>query len=195
MEEHRLVKLLILGESGVGKSCLVLRFAENQFSEAFLSTIGIDFKLRVLDICGQTVTLQIWDIAGQEQSPPITKPYYHGAHGIMLVFDVTDVRSFNQTKQWFQSIHDNVSGDVVIVLMGNKSDKPGRTVTFEQGQAMAKEFGVEYFETSAKSGQNVESTFLHLAKAIVNDSDRILGKPGTTQPQAAKPEKRTGICS
>jgi Ras-related protein Rab-8A len=194
MEDVTLVKLLIIGESAVGKSCLLLRFAENQFSDEFLSTIGIDFKVRVLDINGQKVKLQIWDTAGQEQFRTITKAYYRGAHGIMLVFDVTDVQTFNQTKQWMQSIHDNVSGDVVIVLMGNKSDKPGRTVTFEQGQAMAKEFGVEYFETSAKNGENVESTFLHLAKAIVNDRDRIMGKRATSQPQAAKPEKRKGIC-
>jgi Ras-related protein Rab-8A len=195
MEDVTLIKLLIIGESAVGKSCLLLRFAEDQFSETFLSTIGIDFKVRLVEINGQKVKLQIWDTAGQEQFRTITKAYYRGAHGIMLVFDVTNVESFNQTRQWMTSIHENVSDDVPIVLMGNKSDKPGRTVTVEEGQAMAKEFAVEYFETSAKSGENVESTFFHLAKSILEDKDKIMGKRAAAQPTAKKqPEKRKGGC-
>jgi small GTP-binding protein len=171
--EETLVKLLLIGESAVGKSCLLLRFAENKFQESFLSTIGIDFKVRHVEINDTKVKLQIWDTAGQEKFRTITKAYYRGAHGIMLVFDVTNVDTFTQTRQWINSIHENVTDPVAIILIGNKVDMEGRKVTKEQAQALADEFKVEYFETSAKDGSNVESTFFHLATVILNDKQMM----------------------
>jgi small GTP-binding protein len=181
-----LVKLLIIGESAVGKSCILLRFAENTFSETFLSTIGIDFKVRPVEINGEKVKLQIWDTAGQEQFRTITKAYYRGAHGIMLVFDVTKRETFDQTRQWIQSLRDNVSGNVATILIGNKMDMPDRVISVEEGREMAKEFGVEYFETSAKSGECVESTFMHLAQVIMDDKEKIIGQKASSTVQVAK---------
>jgi small GTP-binding protein len=189
-----LVKLLIIGESAVGKSCLLLRFAEDSFSETFLSTIGIDFKVRPVEIDGQKVKLQIWDTAGQEQFRTITKAYYRGAHGIMLVFDVTKRETFEQTRQWMASIRENVTDEVATILIGNKSDMPDRIISREEGEGMAKEFGVEYFETSAKSGEGVESTFIHLATGIMKNKDRIMAKKGAAVPVAKKKEDGKGCC-
>ena len=143
-----LIKLLIIGESSVGKSCLLLRFAEDKFNENFLTTIGIDFKVRKETIDDAKVKLQIWDTAGQEKFRTITKAYYRGANGILLVFDVTKRDSFNKTRSWMTSIKESITDPVDIVLVGNKADNPDessastRAVTKEEGEQMAADFGV-----------------------------------------------------
>jgi small GTP-binding protein len=193
--EETLVKLLLIGESAVGKSCLLLRFAENKFQESFLYTIGIDFKVRHVEINDTKVKLQIWDTAGQEKFRTITKAYYRGAHGIMLVFDVTNIDTFSQTRQWINSINDNVTDPVAIILIGNKVDMEGRKVTREQAQALADEFKIEYFETSAKDGSNVESTFFHLAKVILDDKQMMSQlKLPTAVPVGKSKNAEKGCC-
>ena len=183
-----LIKLLIIGESSVGKSCLLLRFAEDKFNENFLTTIGIDFKVRKETIDDAKVKLQIWDTAGQEKFRTITKAYYRGAHGILLVFDVTNRDSFNKTKQWMASIKESISDPVDIILVGNKADNPddptssNRVVTKEEGEEMAAEFGVPYCETSAKTGYNVEATFMKIATIVKRRKDKE-PTPGTAQPR------------
>ena len=168
-----LIKLLIIGESAVGKSCLLLRFAEDKFQETFLTTIGIDFKVRHVTIDDAKIKLQIWDTAGQEKFRTITKAYYRGANGILLVFDVTNRNSFNQTRMWMTSIHDSLTDPVDIVLVGNKCDME-RTVSLQEAQDLAAEFGVPYAETSAKSGENVEKTFMDLARTVKRNKDQQL---------------------
>merc|ERR1712159_656276 len=99
-EYDYLFKLLLIGDSGVGKSCLLFRFADDTYQESYISTIGVDFKIRTVELEGKTIKLQIWDTAGQERFRTITSSYYRGAHGIIVVYDVTDQESFNNVKTW-----------------------------------------------------------------------------------------------
>ena len=138
--------------SGVGKSCLLLRFSDDQFTTSFITTIGIDFKIRTLELEGKRVKLQIWDTAGQERFRTITTADYRGAMGILLVYDVTDLNSFENIRQWMRNIEQYASDGINKVLVGNKCDmdESKRAVPTSRGQALADEFGIRFFETSAK---------------------------------------------
>lgn len=130
-----LFKLLLIGDSGVGKSCLLLRFADDTYTESFISTIGVDFKIRTSNIENKTVKLQIWDTAGQERFRTITCSYYRGAHGIIIVYDCSDVESFENVKKWLSEIDRYASEGVSKLLVGNKCDLVAqRKVTYEQGK-------------------------------------------------------------
>jgi len=162
-----LIKLLLIGDSGVGKSCLLLRFSEDQFTPSFITTIGIDFKIRTIDMDGKKIKLQIWDTAGQERFRTITTAYYRGAMGILLVYDVCDERSFNNIRTWFQNVEQHATEGVHKILIGNKCDwTEKRVVSEEQGRALAQELGIPFIETSAKSNINVEEAFFSLARDI-----------------------------
>ncbi|XP_039074854.1 ras-related protein Rab-13 isoform X1 [Hyaena hyaena] len=133
-----LFKLLLIGDSGVGKTCLIIRFAEDNFNSTYISTIGIDFKIRTVDIDGKKIKLQVWDTAGQERFKTITTAYYRGAMGIILVYDITDEKSFENIQNWMKSIKE-----------------------------LAREHGIRFFETSAKSSTNVDEAFSSLARDIL----------------------------
>ena len=164
-----LIKLLLIGDSGVGKSCLLLRFSEDSFTTSYITTIGIDFKIRTIELDGKRVKLQIWDTAGQERFRTITTAYYRGAMGILLVFDVTDETSFDNVRNWMTQIEQHAAENVNKVLIGNKCDvaPTERAVTPAQGQKLAEEYGVPFFETSAKSNTNVEEAFTSIASDIM----------------------------
>ena len=176
-----IMKILLIGDSGVGKSCLLVRFVEDKFSPSFITTIGIDFKIKTVDINGKKVKLQLWDTAGQERFRTITTAYYRGAMGIILVYDVTDERTFTNVNQWFKTVSDHANDDAQLLLVGNKSDMDTRVVSYEQGESLAKELGLPFVEASAKDDTNVNDIFFTLAKLIQEKIDNNKMADGNTQ--------------
>jgi len=166
-EYDYLFKLLLIGDSGVGKSCLLLRFADDTYTESYISTIGVDFKIRTIELEGKTIKLQIWDTAGQERFRTITSSYYRGAHGIIVVYDCTDQESFTNVKQWLQEIDRYACDNVNKLLVGNKCDLAAKKVVdFTTAKEYADQLGIPFLETSAKSATNVEQAFLTMASEI-----------------------------
>lgn len=164
-----LIKLLLIGDSGVGKSCLLLRFSEDSFTSSFITTIGIDFKIKKLLLNDKWVKLQMWDTAGQERFRTITSAYYRGAMGILLVYDITDEASFNNIRNWMKNIEEHASDNVDKILVGNKSDmaEERRAVSYNSGKALADEYGIPFLETSAKDNVNVEQVFTAIALDVM----------------------------
>ncbi|XP_034238060.1 ras-related protein Rab-1A isoform X2 [Thrips palmi] len=168
-EYDYLFKLLLIGDSGVGKSCLLLRFADDTYTESYISTIGVDFKIRTIDLEGKTIKLQIWDTAGQERFRTITSSYYRGAHGIIVVYDCTDQESFNNVKQWLEEIDRYACDNVNKLLVGNKCDLTNKKVIeFNVAKEYADQLGIPFLETSAKNATNVEQAFMTMAAEIKN---------------------------
>lgn len=160
------LKLLLLGTSGVGKTSLMTRYVDDTYTPSKLSTIGIDYKNKIVTLNKIKHFLQIWDTAGQERFSSITKTYYRGAHGIAVVFDLTDYESFLGLKKWLgEENGDSENTDLstrVRVLVGNKSDQKDRVVTLEQAQQYARNRNIRYFETSAATGVGVNEMFDYL---------------------------------
>ena len=166
-EYDYLFKLIIIGDSGIGKSCLLNRFADDAYTDSYISTIGVDFKIRTLEIDGRVVKLQIWDTAGQERFRTITSSYYRGAHGIMLVYDITNPESFTNLNQWLNEVEAYAKDDIRKILIGTKSDLADkRKVAFADALEYAKSHGMEYVETSAKTALNIELAFTSLAGSL-----------------------------
>jgi len=162
-----LFKLLLIGDSGVGKSCLLLRFSDGSFNESFISTIGVDFKIKTIELDGRKIKLQIWDTAGQERFQTITSSYYRGAHGIILVYDITDPRSFENINKWLTEIEAHSGGTVLKMLVGNKCDlEEQRAIPTSKGKELADSLQIPFLETSAKNIVRVDEAFLTLIKAI-----------------------------
>ncbi|KAL5016872.1 hypothetical protein ScPMuIL_006461 [Solemya velum] len=157
-----LFKLLIIGDSGAGKSCLLLRFCENVFPEHHITTIGVDYKICVLEIEGEKVKLQIWDTAGQERFRTITSTYYRGAHGVIVVYDVTDGASFANVKTWLKEIDQNCGANPISrILVGTKNDDPSKKIVLtEDAKSFADQMGIVLCETSAKEDINVEEVYI-----------------------------------
>jgi Ras-related protein Rab-1A len=182
-EYDYLFKLIIIGDSGIGKSCLLNRFSEDVYTDSYISTIGVDFKIRTIEVNGRVCKLQIWDTAGQERFRTITSSYYRGAHGIILVFDITNPESFMNCEMWLTEVQRYASEQVKIILVGTKSDlTEKRKVAFADAQEFAIRHGMEYIETSAKTAINVESAFLNLAKDLCGSNRSIAQKEQTNIP-------------
>lgn len=198
-----MIKLLLIGDSGVGKSCLLLRFSEDSFTSSFITTIGIDFKIKKLLLDDKWVKLQIWDTAGQERFRTITSAYYRGAMGILLVYDISDQSSFNNIKNWMKNIEQHASDNVNKILVGNKSDMSDdkRAVSYSTGKALADQHNMRFIETSAKEGVNVEEVFATIATDVMH---RLQNERGRQQDEVApmmltaaaepRPQKKSGCC-
>lgn len=167
-EYDYLFKLLLIGDSGVGKSCILLRFSDDTYTESYISTIGVDFKIRTIEVDGKSVKLQIWDTAGQERFRTITSSYYRGAHGIIVVYDITDNASFVNVKQWLQEIDRYACECVNKLLIGNKCDlESKRAVSYETAKQFADSIGIPFIQTSAKNSVNIEGAFKQMAQNIL----------------------------
>lgn len=198
-DSNHTFKILTIGESGVGKTCVLRRFVENKFLKNHLATIGIDFKTKSITVKGTQIKLKIWDTAGQERFRNITTQYYKGADGIVLVFDVTDQNSFEKIREWMNQIRVNTSaGEIGLVLLGNKCDAEPRVVQKSDGEKMAEELGIRYFEISAMMGTNISESFEFLAEEILKkkninlNSDATNNQPGIVIGQPN--EGRKGCC-
>lgn len=178
-EYDQLFKLLIIGDSGVGKTCLLTRYTDNIMMDTYTATIGVDFKVKTLHIDGQAIRLQIWDTAGQERFRTVCRSYYRGAQGIVLVYDVTDLQSFqNVTAAWASEITSNAPPDIVKLLVGTKSDLTTyRVVSKESGQDLAKSINALFIEASALDGTNVAEAFETIAKQISKQHAAAGAKP------------------
>lgn len=187
-------KILTIGESGVGKTCLLLRFTEDTFVSNHLTTLGVDFKLKTISMDNRNINLQIWDTAGQERFRTITKTYYKKSDGILLVYDVTDETSFKNIKNWMKQIELNVPLNVSKILVGNKCDKEDRKISFEDGEKIAEEYNMKFFETSAKTRYNVDNAFLYLTEEVLRTVYPDLYRKGTHIKIDKKPVQSKSKC-
>lgn len=192
-EYDYLIKTVIVGESAVGKSCMLLKFADNTFSEMFLSTIGVDFKFKSVKLnvnnTEKIAKLQVWDTAGQERFRTITSSFYRGAHAIVIAFDVTDKVSFHRVSSWIQDISRYANLDLVtLLLVGTKCDLINhRQVPSETAKQFADEHGMTYVETSSRTGQGINEAFFTIAQKTVH---KMVNKQIATSNSPKKPELR-----
>ncbi|XP_068110142.1 ras-related protein Rab-15 [Hyperolius riggenbachi] len=163
-----LFRLLLIGDSGVGKTCLLCRFTDNEFHPSHISTIGVDFKMKTIDVDGIKVRIQIWDTAGQERYQTITKQYYRRAQGIFLVYDITSERSYQHIMKWASDVDEYAPDGVQKILIGNKADEEQkRQVGKNQGMKLAEEYGMDFYETSACTNYNIKESFTRLTELVL----------------------------
>ena len=186
-------KILLLGDATVGKTCFLMRYVDNTFQDSHMSTVGLDYKIKTLQMeDGKNVKIQIWDTAGQDRFRSITKNYYKGAHAIILIFDVTNHDSFDNVSVWINQIKEEVSEKVCIVLVGNKIDEVDkRKVLKEDGENIASEYKLDYFECSAKTGENIETVFQEVVKTMVENYTKI---PEAGEKLSNEKKKKSNCC-
>ncbi|XP_017195871.1 ras-related protein Rab-26 isoform X1 [Oryctolagus cuniculus] len=196
-------KVMLVGDSGVGKTCLLVRFKDGAFlAGSFISTVGIDFRNKALDVDGTKVKLQIWDTAGQERFRSVTHAYYRDAHALLLLYDITNKASFNNIQAWLAEIREHAQHDVVLMLLANKVDSAHeRVVKREDGEKLAKatarclqEYGLPFMETSAKTGLNVDLAFRAIAKELRQRCMKMPGEPRFRLHDYVRREGRGASC-
>lgn len=161
-------KYIVVGDVATGKTCLLHQFTEKKFIPNCPHTIGVEFGTRICEVNNANIKLQIWDTAGQERYRSVTRSFYRGAAGALLVYDITRRATYNRISSWLEDARRNTNPNTVMLLIGNKLDLADkeREVTFEEAQKFASENGLLFLETSAKTGENVEEAFLQTARAI-----------------------------
>ncbi|KAK2909867.1 RAB11a, member RAS oncogene family, like [Channa argus] len=168
-EYDYLFKVVLIGDSGVGKSNLLSRFTRNEFNLESKSTIGVEFATRSIQVEGKTIKAQIWDTAGQERYRAITSAYYRGAVGALLVYDIAKHLTYENAERWLKELQDHADSNIVIMLVGNKSDlRHLRAVPTDDAKAFAEKHGLSFLETSALDSSNVELAFQTILTAIYN---------------------------
>ncbi|OVA08079.1 Small GTPase superfamily [Macleaya cordata] len=188
-EYDYLFKIVLIGDSGVGKSNLLSRFTRNEFCLESKSTIGVEFATRTLQVEGKTIKAQIWDTAGQERYRAITSAYYRGALGALLVYDVTKPTTFENVSRWLKELRDHADSNIVIMLIGNKTDlKHLRAVATEDAQSFAEKEGLSFIETSALEAINVEKAF----QTILGEIYRIISKKSLSSEDPAPASIKEG---
>jgi Ras-related protein Rab-1A len=176
-EYDHLFKILLIGNSNVGKSSLFIRFVDNEWKENFIPTIGVDFKIKSIKIDNKTIKLQIWDTAGQERFKSILSSYYKGANGILLLYDITNINSFKNLSSWLIEIEKNSTKNVKKILIGNKCDlNELRKISTNQGKEFADTYNMKFIETSAKNNININECFYILGKELIKNLDLKLDK-------------------
>lgn len=166
-EPEFVYKLLILGDSSVGKTCFLLRYCDNLYNENHIATIGVDYRVKNIEIENSKIKLQVWDTAGQDRFKSITKSYYKGAHGILLLFDITSRESFHNIRSWVDTIKNNTVIGAPIILIANKIDlTDSRVISKEEAEEFANSKDLIYIESSARLNTNVKESFMMLCKKI-----------------------------
>ena len=195
-KKERCLKVLLLGDTSVGKTCLLKRYTEDTFQDAYLYTIGFDYKFKIVTLkSGKEVKVQIWDTAGQERFRTIAKSYYRGAHGIILVFDVTNQKTFDNIKMWVNQIKEEASSKVCVILIANKIDSEERVVSKEDAAALAKNYELKLYEASAKENINVTEAFQDLIENINTNYSAILSSGTQLKKNTSTDnQKKTGCC-
>ena len=164
-------KIIVLGESKVDKTQLIKRYTKDQFGGVYLTTVGMDFQDKIIELEDKKVRLQVWDTAGQERFRNVTKSYFQSSQGLVLVYDITDRESFEKLNFWVDNIKNNAPENVKLILVGNKCDLANeRKVSYEEGENYAKNLNIKFFEASARDGTNVNELFFYLANEIYQDN-------------------------
>jgi len=166
------MQMIIIGDSGVGKTSFMDRFVEGSHQVAYNATVGIDFKVKRVEIDQKTVKIQIWDTAGQEKFNAITTAYYRQARAAIVMYDVTRSNTFMNVRKWLKMIEDNGRSDIVVAIVGNKNDSPDKEVDQKRANLLRDEYGCYLFQSSAKGDDNVYSVFDTLARDVIKKMPR-----------------------
>ena len=197
MTDECVYKVLLLGDSTVGKTCFLLRYCDKAFEDAHLTTVGLDYRLKNMVLKNEkNVKLQIWDTAGQDRFRAITKNYYKGANGIILIYDVTNLQSYENVKNWIAQIKESANQNVIIYLVGNKIDikEEDRCVKTEDGKKLAEEFKLPFFESSAKNGININEIFEQIVEKIDEVYSKLEPAKTTKKNKLYKGKVKRGWC-
>ena len=191
------IKLMVLGDSSVGKSSILTKYCKNEFMSKYITTIGIDFQIKYLNINNKRIKLQIWDTAGQERYRVVTKNYFNTSNGFVIIYDITSRESFNNINNWMEQIESMVGDRVKCMIFGNKNDLVSeRKVQKEEGEELAKRYNCSFFETSAKEGNNIEEGFKSITLEIIEKlkNSKVKKDNGTTILKSKKNKQKKNCC-
>ena len=193
-------KIVLIGDTSVGKSCLLTRFADDQFTDNYVTTIGVDFRFKTMIVMDKIIKVQVWDTAGEERYRSITNAYYRGAEGILIVFDLTNEESFKSIQNWINEVTVFTGKDVIIICLGNKSDLKSE-ISKNTIDEFKKKTNLEIFNVSAKTGEGVEEAFKHIIELLIKkntdkkeENNAINLTPNTNNNNIPTDKKKESCC-